>query len=251
MKKRRRENGKKDYLAGRRPKSGARTRKPDGYCGVSMKKTWTVLLAVLLLLGCAGCGARPAQAGTGALSGESSALNLNLGGDPQTLDPAYAAEQNGSYLAHLFEGLLTYNEDLELVPGAAESWLLSESEEIEKTAQRILDENNTGYTAKVSLEKLYIPRKTYDGIILPEGSYEGFMVRLGKSEGENWWCVVYPPLCFTEEVCGELSDEAKEYLRQTLPAESYNLITGDGISIKYKFKIVELLQKAEKNFSKK
>lgn len=129
--------------------------------------------------------------------------------------------------------------------------LLSESEEIEKTAQRILDENNTGYTAKVSLEKLYIPRKTYDGIILPEGSYEGFMVRLGKSEGENWWCVVYPPLCFTEEVCGELSDEAKEYLRQTLPAESYNLITGDGISIKYKFKIVELLQKAEKNFSKK
>ena len=50
MKKRRRENGKKDYLAGRRPKSGARTRKPDGYCGVSMKKTWTVLLAVLSLL---------------------------------------------------------------------------------------------------------------------------------------------------------------------------------------------------------
>lgn len=129
MQKRRRENGKKDYLAGRRPKSGARTRKPDGYCGVSMKKTWTVLLAVLLLLGCAGCGARPAQAGTGALSGESNALNLNLGGDPQTLDPAYAAEQNGSYLVHLFEGLLTYNEDLELVPGAAESWLLSESED--------------------------------------------------------------------------------------------------------------------------
>lgn len=120
--------------------------------------------------------------------------------------------------------------------------ILASKEKIKDAADKILAENGADYTARVSFEKLYIPRKTYDGIILPEGSYDGVVIRLGNAEGKNWWCVVYPPLCFTESVCGELSDEAKEYLKSTLSEESYSLITCEGMNIEYKFKIVEILQ---------
>ena len=120
--------------------------------------------------------------------------------------------------------------------------------DIKKIAERVLKENGLEYGASVIIGKMYVPRKIYDGIILPEGSYEGVTVRLGEAKGQNWWCVVYPPLCFTESTSGELSEEAKEYLKSTLPPESYSLISEEGINIEYKFKIVELIQKIKKNF---
>ena len=122
--------------------------------------------------------------------------------------------------------------------------LMKKTDEIKKIADSVLAEYGVDYTSDVTFEKLYIPRKYYDGIVLPEGSYEGMIVRLGKSEGKNWWCVVYPPLCFTESTCGELSNDALEYLKDTLSPESYSLITDEGIDIEYKFKLVEIFQKA-------
>ena len=127
--------------------------------------------------------------------------------------------------------------------------LMNKTEKIQKIADSVLSESDAGYKSRVSLERLYIPRKSYDGIILPEGSYEGLIVRLGDASGKNWWCVVYPPLCFTESTCGSLSPEAKEYLKSHLSAESYSLITEEGIEIKYKFKLIEAIQKAKKIFS--
>lgn len=124
--------------------------------------------------------------------------------------------------------------------------LMEESEQIREAAQRILDENNADYNAEVNFERIYIPRKSYGGIILPEGSYDAAVVKLGRAEGKNWWCVVYPPLCFTEAVGGELSDEAKEYLKSTISEESYELISGEGINMEYKLKIVEIFQKIKK-----
>lgn len=129
---------------------------------------------------------------------------------------------------------------------AYRSALIEKTGDIKKTADRVLSENGVNYKSRVSFEKLYIPRKSYDGIVLPEGSYEGLIVRLGSASGQNWWCVVYPPLCFTESVCGELSDEAKEYLKENLSPESYSLITEEGITVEYKFKLVEMFQKLKK-----
>lgn len=126
--------------------------------------------------------------------------------------------------------------------------LLRESGKIEKIADDVLKESNVGYDAAVSFEKVYIPRKSYDGLILPEGNYDAMVIRLGEAKGQNWWCVVYPPLCFTEDVCGSLSEEAEEYLKKTLSPESYELIKEEGISFEYKFKVVELLQKVKKYF---
>ena len=122
--------------------------------------------------------------------------------------------------------------------------LIHESERIKDIADSIL--TDTGYKSKVSFERMYIPRKIYNDIMLPEGSYEALVVRLGKASGKNWWCVVYPPLCFTESTVGNISEEGKRYLKENLSPSGYSMILKKGVNIKYKFKIVELFQKLRK-----
>lgn len=121
--------------------------------------------------------------------------------------------------------------------------LLTEKKQLEQIANEVLEEYHCGYRAAASFDSVYFPRKSYDGIVLPEGKYEGLIVRLGAARGQNWWCVVYPPLCFTEEVTGEMSEEGKKQLRENLSAESFRLISGE---VQYKLKIVELVQKIKK-----
>ena len=45
----------------------------------------------------------------------------------------------------------------------------------------------------------YFPKKSYRGVIYPEGEYESLVITLGKGIGENWWCVLYPPLCLIDD----------------------------------------------------
>lgn len=71
------------------------------------------------------------------------------------------------------------------------------TDEISAVATEILHENGFSYGAKASVEKESFPTRVYDGYTLPSGEYSALMIRLGKGEGDNWWCVVYPPLCFT------------------------------------------------------
>lgn len=103
----------------------------------------------------------------------------------------------------------------------------------------------TGYGAEVCYRKRYVPEKSYKNIALPEGEYTCLDVILGKGEGENWWCVAYPPLCFTEAVSGEMSREAKKELKARLSSESLETILKDE-DVNFKFKIVEDFQKVMK-----
>ena len=110
----------------------------------------------------------------------------------------------------------------------------------EETANKALRRMGADYTAHVEVEQVYFPKKVYDDIVLPQGKYNGIRVLLGDGAGENWWCVAYPPLCFTEQTCGTLSPEGKAILKEHLSDESYNLISETGVEIEYKLKIVEL-----------
>lgn len=69
--------------------------------------------------------------------------------------------------------------------------------EISAVATSVLKANGFSYVAKASLEREVFPTRVYDGYTLPSGEYSALILRLGKGEGDNWWCVVYPPLCFT------------------------------------------------------
>lgn len=118
--------------------------------------------------------------------------------------------------------------------------ILSKLPEIELLANEYLKKTNAGYGAKVVFENTEIPRKEYNGIVLPQGNYRAIRVILGEGAGENWWCVAYPPLCFTEGTFGNMSKEGFDTLRNSLDNESYRIITSE---INYEFKILEIAEK--------
>ena len=69
---------------------------------------------------------------------------------------------------------------------------------INDTILRTLQQNNINYKHNTNFGSNYFPKKEYKGIIYEEGNYESLVVTLGKGEGDNWWCVLFPPLCLLE-----------------------------------------------------
>lgn len=69
--------------------------------------------------------------------------------------------------------------------------------DIEKEAESLLRENGFSYGARATLKREKFPTRVYEGITLEEGVYDALIIELGEGGGDNWWCVVYPPLCFT------------------------------------------------------
>ena len=79
----------------------------------------------------------------------------------------------------------------------------------------------------VSLEetKEWAGDKRYGEIWFPQGYYEALQIRLGEARGQNWWCVLYPNLCFTGSVCGVVTEEGRQDLEEALTAEEYQMVT--------------------------
>lgn len=73
---------------------------------------------------------------------------------------------------------------------------------IDNIANNILYQNGFNYSAKSKLCEEEFPTRNYNGFTLEAGFYDAIIVELGKAEGDNWWCVVYPPLCFTNATTG-------------------------------------------------
>ena len=69
---------------------------------------------------------------------------------------------------------------------------------IEREAERILSQNGFSYGARVKLTKEQFPTRVYENYTLPAGEYTALIIELGEGKGDNWWCVVYPPLCFAK-----------------------------------------------------
>lgn len=67
---------------------------------------------------------------------------------------------------------------------------------IEQVADKVLRDNGFDYTSKASVRSEQFPTRTYDGLTLQSGVYDALILELGRGSGNNWWCVVYPPLCF-------------------------------------------------------
>ena len=113
----------------------------------------------------------------------------------------------------------------------------------EKSANSYLAKNNIAYSAKAVSGSFCFPEKTYDNITLPSGKYNGVRVVLGTGNGENWWCIMYPPLCVTDS--GEINADKNTglKLKSSLSPDTYELITDNSRKIKVKFKTVEFFNK--------
>lgn len=120
--------------------------------------------------------------------------------------------------------------------------LLNEQEHIRTLAQQVVTENGYDYPVHVELTKTYFPTKSYGSYTFPPGQYEAFEVKIGNASGKNWWCVLYPPLCFIDVSHGVMDAQAEDLLKETLTTEEFNAVS-DNAQIVYRFKYLRFLNK--------
>lgn len=80
----------------------------------------------------------------------------------------------------------------------------------EKIANEVIAEENFDYTASVSLAECYFETRVYDDFTLPAGNYESLIITLGKGEGKNWWCVIFPEICLPAASKASLDDTVND-----------------------------------------
>lgn len=114
--------------------------------------------------------------------------------------------------------------------------------EIEEIAEEKMQEEGYSYTAQVELGECYFPIKEYGDLTFPAGEYEALRVNLGDSAGKNWWCVMYPSLCFVDSTYQIVPDSSKEKLKNNLTEEEYNSLLDGEDKVQYSFKIIEWLK---------
>ena len=105
--------------------------------------------------------------------------------------------------------------------------VLTHLTEIEQEAENFIEEQGFDYPVEAVVEKTYFPEKTYGDCTFPAGEYEALKVKIGSAKGQNWWCVLYPSLCFLDDTYGIVTEEKKEDLKEVLTAEEFQEILGD------------------------
>ncbi len=125
----------------------------------------------------------------------------------------------------------------------SEKILLSHEEEIIRVAENTLRENGCEDSVTLSYEKTAFPTKYYKNIALPAGEYDALNIKIGEAKGQNWWCVLFPPLCFVDAAGGSLSEESADLLKDSVGDDNYAVLTaqnGEGnIPIRIQFKLLE------------
>lgn len=112
--------------------------------------------------------------------------------------------------------------------------------DFQQIAEKIINDNGYNYPVKININNFYFPTKNYGDISLPAGLYDALRVEIGEAKGRNWWCVMFPSLCFIDVSSGIVDSKAKENLKENLDDESYNLISSqDNNEVKFKFKLIE------------
>lgn len=132
----------------------------------------------------------------------------------------------------------------------SENLIVEKINEIREEAESIIKEEGCNYDVNVYYGNFKFPRKLYEDIVLPEGYYDAVRIEIGKAEGNNWWCVMFPPLCFMDFGQGENAEpvmdiETEKKLQEVLTREEIEAIkTKRGIEdIKLKSKIFEFIEK--------
>ena len=115
--------------------------------------------------------------------------------------------------------------------------------DFKKIAQQTVFDEGYNYSVSVEIGNFNFPTKHYGDISLPSGNYDALQIKLGSAKGQNWWCVMFPPLCFVNVSSGIVPDDSKKMMKHELSNESYQIISDTNSSeVKFKFKLLEWLQ---------
>ena len=189
-------------------------------------------LAITLLIGCC------ASAAQAALAEDVLRLHVVANSDSAE-DQAVKLQVRDAVLAQaepLLEGLVSSEQ--------AEYVLTPRLAELEDTARGVLDAAGYDDDVTVTITDQWFPTRVYDSFSLPAGQYRALKVVIGEGEGQNWWCMLYPSLCFTEGITATLPEDEKEELKGLLTEEEFDtLFSKNGKKPVFRFKIVELWKK--------
>lgn len=116
-------------------------------------------------------------------------------------------------------------------------------DEFKEIALNTIHENGYDYSVNVRIGNFSFPTKTYGDISLPAGLYDALRIEIGEAKGQNWWCVMFPPLCFVDVSSGIVPDDSKETMKDNLSDEEFSLISdNEDSNVKFKFKLIEWFQ---------
>lgn len=117
----------------------------------------------------------------------------------------------------------------------AEESVVKNIELIESIAQDFVKQQGYNYDVKCELVNMYFTTREYENFTLPAGNYDALRITIGKGEGKNWWCVLYPPLCLPTSI-------DNDDMSALFSKDQINIIKGNS-KYKYKFAILELYNK--------
>lgn len=127
----------------------------------------------------------------------------------------------------------------------AEATVAELADEIRATAEQTLRAEGCYDGVTVELGKEPYPEKRYESLCFPSGEYLSLRIRIGEAEGQNWWCVLFPPLCLSAATAKEAEDA---FVAVGFTPEQYRIITRtDQVTYKLRFKFLELFQKPAKD----
>ncbi|NLC88179.1 MAG: stage II sporulation protein R [Clostridiaceae bacterium] len=116
----------------------------------------------------------------------------------------------------------------------------SHKEDFISIAKSTIINNGYNYDVDVEIGNFSFPTKDYGDISLPTGFYDALRVKIGEAKGQNWWCVMFPPLCFVNISSGIVPDESKELIQDDLNDEEYSIIVKENNSeIQFKLGLIE------------
>lgn len=105
--------------------------------------------------------------------------------------------------------------------------IMANMDEMKSIAEDVVDRWGKDYSIDVSLGQDYFPIRKYGNMVFPQGEYETLMIEIGEGKGQNWWCVMFPPLCFidiTHSVAFE-NEELEEFIiDETQPVKLKSII---------------------------
>ena len=119
------------------------------------------------------------------------------------------------------------DENMPEMADAAETgaWMRKNIDAIEEVSRETVAADGAEYPVSAAVTTCWFPDKSYGDVTFPAGNYEALRIEIGAAEGHNWWCVLYPGLCFLDTTNAVVPDEGKQKLKNVLTEEEYSRVT--------------------------
>lgn len=135
-------------------------------------------------------------------------------------DQALKMKVKGAVIRYMKEEL-PHSESVE----ETKKWAKSHEDKLQKAARETILSEGYDYPVTAEVTADYFPDKTYGDVTFPAGIYEALRIEIGKAEGHNWWCVLYPNLCFIDAAKAVVPEKGKQELKAVLEEDEYEMVT--------------------------